>query len=95
MIGLPLACPPHPDRTARNPAPVPYQHLHWTDADYRAEPIGAGLAGRPFGEWRRSAAPDLRKLSAVPERLVKEYMAIAGIKAESDPVARSRRATSA
>ena len=52
------------------------------DAEYRAEadrrglPVGRAVSG---AELRQLIA---QKLSAVPERLVKEYMAFAGIKAE-------------
>ncbi len=80
-IGLPLLGPPGipPDRLEilrRS-----YLRL-MDDAEYRAEADRRGLpVGRAVGgaELQQLIA---QKLSAVPERLVKEYMAFAGIKAE-------------
>jgi hypothetical protein len=52
------------------------------DAEYRAEadrrglPVGRALGGAELQQLI------VQKLSAVPERILKEYMAFAGIKAE-------------
>jgi len=80
-IGLPLLGPPGipPDRLEI--LRQSYQRL-MDDMEYRAEadrrglPVGRAVTG---AELQQLIA---QKLSAVPERLVKEYMAFAGIKAE-------------
>ena len=81
QIGLPLIGPPGiaPDRldTLRRS----YLRL-MEDAEYRAEADRRGLpVGRAVGgaELQQLIA---QKLSLVPERVIKEYMAFAGIKAE-------------
>jgi tripartite-type tricarboxylate transporter receptor subunit TctC len=80
-IGLPLLGPPGIPPERLEILRQSYQHL-MDDAEYRAE---ADRRGLPVG--RAVSGAELQhlitqKLSAVPERLVKEYMAIAGIKAE-------------
>jgi len=80
-IGLPLLGPPGipPDRLEI--LRQSYLRL-MDDAEYRAEadrrglPVGRAVSG---AELQQLIA---QKLSAVPERVVKEYMAFAGIKAE-------------
>jgi hypothetical protein len=80
-IGLPLLGPPGipPDRLEI--LRQSYLRL-MDDAEYRAEadrrglPVGRAVSG---AELQQLIA---QKLSAVPERIVKEYMAFAGIKAE-------------
>jgi len=80
-IGLPLLGPPGIPSERLEILRRSYQHL-MDDAEYRAEadrrglPVGRAVSG---AELQHLIA---QKLSAVPERLVKEYMAIAGIKAE-------------
>jgi len=80
-IGLPLLGPPGIPSDRLEILRQSYQHL-MDDAEYRAEaerrglPVGRAVSG---AELQHLIA---QKLSAVPERLVKEYMAIAGIKAE-------------
>jgi tripartite-type tricarboxylate transporter receptor subunit TctC len=80
-IGLPLLGPPGIPSERLEILRRSYQHL-MDDAEYRAEadrrglPVGRAVSG---AELQQLIA---QKLSAVPERLVKEYMAIAGIKAE-------------
>ena len=80
-IGLPLLGPPGIPSERLEILRQSYQHL-MDDAEYRAEadrrglPVGRAVSG---AELQHLIA---QKLSAVPERLVKEYMAIAGIKAE-------------
>ena len=80
-IGLPLLGPPGIPSERLEILRQSYQHL-MDDAEYRAEadrrglPVGRAVSG---AELQQLIA---QKLSAVPERLVKEYMAIAGIKAE-------------
>jgi tripartite-type tricarboxylate transporter receptor subunit TctC len=80
-IGLPLLAPPGIPPERLEILRQSYQHL-MEDAEYRAEaerrglPVGRAVSG---AELQHLIA---QKLSAVPERLVKEYMAIAGIKAE-------------
>jgi len=80
-IGLPLLAPPGIPPERLEILRQSYQHL-MDDAEYRAEaerrglPVGRAVSG---AELQHLIA---QKLSAVPERLVKEYMAIAGIKAE-------------
>jgi tripartite-type tricarboxylate transporter receptor subunit TctC len=80
-IGLPLLGPPGIPPERLEVLRQSYQHL-MDDPEYRAEadrrglPVGRAVSG---AELQHLIA---QKLSAVPERLVKEYMAIAGIKAE-------------
>jgi len=80
-IGLPLLGPPGIPSDRLEILRQSYQRL-MDDAEYRAEadrrglPVGRAVSG---AELQHLIA---QKLSAVPERLVKEYMAIAGIKAE-------------
>jgi len=80
-IGLPLLGPPGIPTERLEVLRQSYQHL-MDDAEYRAEadrrglPVGRAVSG---AELQQLIA---QKLSAVPERLVKEYMAFAGIKAE-------------
>jgi tripartite-type tricarboxylate transporter receptor subunit TctC len=80
-IGLPLLGPPGIPSERLEILRQSYQHL-MDDAEYRAEadrrglPVGRAVSG---AELQQLIA---QKLSAVPERLVKEYMAFAGIKAE-------------
>jgi len=80
-IGLPLLGPPGIPSERLEVLRQSYLHL-MDDAEYRAEadrrglPVGRAVSG---AELQHLIA---QKLSAVPERLVKEYMAIAGIKAE-------------
>jgi tripartite-type tricarboxylate transporter receptor subunit TctC len=80
-IGLPLLGPPGIPSERLEVLRQSYQHL-MDDAEYRAEadrrglPVGRAVSG---AELQQLIA---QKLSAVPERLVKEYMAFAGIKAE-------------
>jgi tripartite-type tricarboxylate transporter receptor subunit TctC len=80
-IGLPLLGPPGIPSERLEVLRQAYQNL-MDDAEYRAEadrrglPVGRAVSG---AELQRLIA---QKLSAVPERLVKEYMAFAGIKAE-------------
>jgi tripartite-type tricarboxylate transporter receptor subunit TctC len=87
QIGLPLLGPPGipPDRLEI--LRQSYLRL-MDDAEYRAEadrrglPVGRAVSG---DELQHLIA---QKLSAVPERLVKEYMAFAGIKADEQHDAR-------
>ena len=87
QIGLPLLGPPGvpPDRLEI--LRQSYLRL-MDDAEYRAEadrhglPVGRAVSGI---ELQQLIA---HKLSAVPERLVKEYMAFAGIKADEQHEAR-------
>ncbi|MEA2989766.1 MAG: hypothetical protein QOG83_2477 [Alphaproteobacteria bacterium] len=80
-IGLPLLGPPGipPDRL--DILRKSYLRL-MEDAEYRAEadrrglPVGRALAGAELAQLIG------QKLSSVPDRVVKEYMAFAGIKAE-------------
>ena len=80
-IGLPLLGPPGIPSERLEILRQSYQRL-MDDAEYRAEadrhglPVGRAVSG---AELQQLIA---QKLSAVPERLVKEYMAFAGIKAE-------------
>jgi tripartite-type tricarboxylate transporter receptor subunit TctC len=80
-IGLPLLGPPGIPSDRLEILRQSYQNL-MDDAEYRAEadrrglPVGRAVSG---AELQQLIA---QKLSAVPERLVKEYMAFAGIKAE-------------
>jgi tripartite-type tricarboxylate transporter receptor subunit TctC len=80
-IGLPLLGPPGIPSERLEVLRQAYQNL-MDDAEYRAEadrrglPVGRAVSG---AELQQLIA---QKLSAVPERLVKEYMAFAGIKAE-------------
>jgi tripartite-type tricarboxylate transporter receptor subunit TctC len=80
-IGLPLLGPPGIPSERLEILRQSYQHL-MDDAEYRAEadrrglPVGRAVSG---AELQQLIA---QKLSAVPERIVKEYMAFAGIKAE-------------
>jgi tripartite-type tricarboxylate transporter receptor subunit TctC len=80
-IGLPLLGPPGIPSERLEVLRQSYQRL-MDDAEYRAEadrrglPVGRAVSGV---ELQQLIA---QKLSAVPERLVKEYMAFAGIKAE-------------
>jgi tripartite-type tricarboxylate transporter receptor subunit TctC len=80
-IGLPLLGPPGIPSERLEILRQSYQHL-MDDAEYRAEadrrglPVGRAVSG---AELQQLIA---QKLSAVPERLVKEYMAFAGIKPE-------------
>jgi tripartite-type tricarboxylate transporter receptor subunit TctC len=80
-IGLPLLAPPGIPSERLEILRQSYLHL-MDDAEYRAEadrrglPVGRAVSG---AELQQLIA---QKLSAVPERLVKEYMAFAGIKAE-------------
>jgi tripartite-type tricarboxylate transporter receptor subunit TctC len=80
-IGLPLLGPPGIPSERLEILRQAYQRL-MDDAEYRAEadrrglPVGRAVSG---AELQQLIA---QKLSAVPERLVKEYMAFAGIKAE-------------
>jgi tripartite-type tricarboxylate transporter receptor subunit TctC len=80
-IGLPLLGPPGIPPERLEILRQSYQHL-MDDMEYRAEadrrglPVGRAVSG---AELQQLIA---QKLSAVPERLVKEYMAFAGIKAE-------------
>jgi tripartite-type tricarboxylate transporter receptor subunit TctC len=79
-IGLPLLAPPGIPSERLEILRQSYLHL-MDDAEYRAEadrrglPVGRAVSG---AELQQLIA---QKLSAVPERLVKEYMAFAGIKA--------------
>jgi tripartite-type tricarboxylate transporter receptor subunit TctC len=81
QIGLPLLGPPGIPSERLEILRQSYQQL-MDDAEYRAEadrrglPVGRAVSG---AELQQLIA---QKLSAVPERLVKEYMAFAGIKAE-------------
>jgi len=80
-IGLPLLGPPGIPSERLEILRQSYQRL-MDDAEYRAEadrrglPVGRAVSG---AELQQLIA---QKLSAVPERLVKEYMAFAGIKGE-------------
>src|SRR5262245_11230296 len=80
-IGLPLLGPPGIPSERLEILRQAYQHL-MDDPEYRAEadrrglPVGRAVSG---AELQQLIA---QKLSAVPERVVKEYMAFAGIKAE-------------
>jgi tripartite-type tricarboxylate transporter receptor subunit TctC len=80
-IGLPLLGPPGIPSERLEVLRQSYQNL-MDDVEYRAEadrrglPVGRAVSG---AELQQLIA---QKLSAVPERLVKEYMAFAGIKAE-------------
>jgi tripartite-type tricarboxylate transporter receptor subunit TctC len=81
QIGLPLLGPPGIPPERLEVLRRSYQHL-MDDAEYRAE---ADRRGLPVG--RAVSGVELQhlivqKLSGVPERVVKEYMAFAGIKAE-------------
>jgi tripartite-type tricarboxylate transporter receptor subunit TctC len=80
-IGLPLLGPPGIPSERLEILRQSYQHL-MDDAEYRAE---ADRRGLPVG--RAVSGAELQhlitqKLSAVPERIVKESMAFAGIKSE-------------
>lgn len=80
-IGLPLLGPPGIAPERLDVLRRSYQRL-MDDAEYRAEADRRGLpVGRAVGgvELQHLIA---QKLSALPERVVKEYMAFAGIKAE-------------
>jgi tripartite-type tricarboxylate transporter receptor subunit TctC len=80
-IGLPLLGPPGIPSERLEILRQGYQRL-MDDAEYRAE---ADRRGLPVGRAVRGAELQqliAQKLSAVPERIVKEYMAFAGIKAE-------------
>lgn len=80
-IGLPLLGPPGIPRERLEILRAAYQRL-MDDKDYRAEadkrglPVGRALAG---AELQRLI---VTSLSHVPDRVAKEYMAFAGIKAE-------------
>ena len=80
-IGLPLLGPPGIPSDRLEILRQSYLRL-MDDAEYRAEaarrglPVGRAVSG---AELQQLIA---QKLSAVPERIVKEYMAFAGIKAE-------------
>jgi len=80
-IGLPLLGPPGIPSERLEILRQSYQHL-MDDVEYRAEadrrglPVGRAVSG---AELQQLIA---QKLSTVPERIVKEYMAFAGIKAE-------------
>jgi tripartite-type tricarboxylate transporter receptor subunit TctC len=81
QIGLPLLGPPGIPKERLDILRASYMRL-MEDKDYRAE---ADKRGLPVGRALSSA--DLHKLIAqslshLPERVVKEYMAFAGIKAE-------------
>jgi len=82
-IGLPLLGPPGIPSERLEILRRSYQHL-MDDAEYRAEadrrglPVGRAVSG---AELQHLIA---QKLSAVPERLVKEYMAIAASRPRSD-----------
>jgi len=80
-IGLPLLGPPGIPPERLEILRQSYQHL-MDDPEYRAEadrrglPVGRAVSGAELQDLI------VQKLSAVPERVVKEYMAFAGIKAE-------------
>ena len=81
QIGLPLLGPPGVPRERLEILRASYQRL-MEDKDYRAE---ADKRGLPVG--RALSGAELHKLivtslSVVPDRVAKEYMAFAGIKAE-------------
>jgi tripartite-type tricarboxylate transporter receptor subunit TctC len=81
QIGLPLLGPPGIPRERLEILRAAYQRL-MDDKDYRAEadkrglPVGRALAGAELQQLI------VTSLSFVPDRVAKEYMAFAGIKAE-------------
>jgi hypothetical protein len=81
QIGLPLLGPPGIAPERLEVLRQSYLRL-MDDAEYRAEadrrglPVGRAVAGAELQQLI------VQKLSSVPERVVKEYMAFAGIKAE-------------
>ena len=81
QIGLPLLGPPSMPPERLDILRKAYLRL-MDDAEYRAEADRRGLpVGRALGgaELQRLIA---RSLSAVPEPIVKEYLAFTGLKAE-------------
>jgi tripartite-type tricarboxylate transporter receptor subunit TctC len=81
QIGLPLLGPPGVPRDRLDILRAAYQRLmddkvYRAEADKRGLPVGRALSGAELHELI------ITSLSVVPDRVAKEYMAFAGIKAE-------------
>src|SRR5262249_24329639 len=80
QVGLPLLAPPGlpPDRLdvlRRSYLRLMEDTEYRTEAERRGLPVGRAVGGSELQQLIE------QKLSAVPERVIKEYMAFAGIKA--------------